>query len=348
MLACALASAAVGLSSYAVGGRGGTHAVRMMHSDSRPTKEYMDFLLGKKVDVDSEDMPSIIVGGGRVGTMLAEFGQRRGFEDIIVKRGDPIPELQAGGNLVRKPIYICTRNDDLDAVLATCPKERWEDLIFMQNGQLEPFRQRHALYGTTQAILWFAAMRKGGKALDGITSDAPEGLTAVHGKWSGAMQMRMATGGLMCNVVNQRDLRRNMLEKLVWISSFMLVGAVHGGITVGEVAEKHEDEVRAIIRELASFCRFTLSVALKVGLEDRLLAYSQRVEFFPTALKEFEWRNGYFYRYSLMAGKRTAPNGIVIEMPDSTPLHTEYLLKAKEQGLISQSLLDSVKPSVTA
>jgi hypothetical protein len=36
-----------------------------------------------------------------------------------------------------------------------------------------------------------------------------------------------------------------MLEKLVWISAFMLVGARHGGCTVGEVESAHRDEVQA-------------------------------------------------------------------------------------------------------
>ena len=38
--------------------------------------------------------------------------------------------------------------------------------------------------------------------------------------------MRLGVGDLTCHVANPRDLRRNMLEKLVWICSFMLVGAV--------------------------------------------------------------------------------------------------------------------------
>ena len=42
----------------------------------------------------------------------------------------------------------------------------------------------------------------------------------------------------------QRDARRVMLEKLVFVSAYNLVGAVHGGIPVGEVAQKHGDEVR--------------------------------------------------------------------------------------------------------
>ena len=53
--------------------------------------------------------------------------------------------------------------------------------MFLQDGQLEPFRQKHGLFATTQGILWLTAMRKGSKALDGITEDAPEGLTLVQG-----------------------------------------------------------------------------------------------------------------------------------------------------------------------
>ena len=317
---------------------------RMVNSDSRPTQEYMDFLMGKGPEQETEDCGSIIVGDGRVGSMLYEFGQRKGLDDILVKRMDRIPELEAGGQLVRKPIYVCTRNDDLESILGMCPDARKEDLVFLQNGQLEPFKQKHGLYANTQACLWFAAMRKGAKPLDGITSDG-DGLTTASGKWAGSLARRLETGGLTCNVVGDRDLRRNMLEKLIWISSFMLVGAVHGGITVGEVEEKHKDEVVDIILELASFCRFTLAVSLKVDLEERLCEYARRVEFFPTALKEFEWRNGYFYRYSLMAGKRKNAAGLEYEMPDSTPIHTEYLMLAKEKGLISSAELESVRPS---
>lgn len=319
-----------------------TAAPRAMHSDSRPTKEYMEFLLGENQPEDTVDVPSIIVGDGRVGALLAELGSCGGHEDTVVRRGDPIPELKAGGQLVRKPIYVTTRNEDLDAVIAACPEERREDLVFVQCGQIDPLRQRYGLYDTTQAVLWFAAVRRGGKVLDGLTDENPGGLSCVSGKWSGSLTMRLRAGDLKCECVQQRDLRRNMLEKLVWVCAFNLVGAVHGGITVGEVERDHRDEVEELIRELATFVRFTLSVALKTGLEERLCAYSRRVDFLPTSLTEFEWRNGYFYKYSLMAGKRTAANGIVIDMPDATPMHTEYLELAVERGALSKAELNSV------
>ena len=47
-------------------------------------------------------------------------------------------------------------------------------------------------------------------------------------------------------------------------------------------------------------------------------------------------------RYAKMAGTRTNPAGIKVEIPDTTPMHTDYLMWAQEKGFINQALLDSV------
>ena len=114
-----------------------------------------------------------------------------------------------------------------------------------------------------------------------------------------------------------------------------------------EICNELAGEVCQLVRELAAFCRFSLAVSLKAGLDDRLCAYARRVEFLPVALEDFEWRNGYFYRYSLLKGKRTNAAGITVELPDSTPNHTALLLKARDMGLLSQATLDSVAPITT-
>ena len=38
------------------------------------------------------------------------------------------------------------------------------------------------------------------------------------------------------------------------------------------------------------------------------------------------------------------PDGRKVDIPDGTPLHTEYLLYAGEKGLITQATLDAVGP----
>jgi len=115
---------------------------------------------------------------------------------------------------------------------------------------------------------------------------------------------------------------------------------------MGEVALKHEEEVGAMCRELASFVRYTLSVSLFSRLDDRLAEYAQHLEFLPTKVSEaeFPFTSGYFYKYALMAGTRTTADGRKVDVPDTTPIHTEYLMFAKDEGVLPAGLLESVKP----
>lgn len=145
-----------------------------MNSDSRATAEYFDYLLGKKRIDETEDQPSVIVGGGRIGSMLLEFGQRRKYEDVLVKRGESIPADHPG------PVYLCTQTTDLEEIIKATPDSKKDDLVFLGDGQLEILFQKYGLYGPTQAALWLAQMRVGGKPVDGVHPDAPEGLTQAR------------------------------------------------------------------------------------------------------------------------------------------------------------------------
>ena len=107
------------------------------------------------------------------------------------------------------------------------------------------------------------------------------------------MAARLRGAGLTCNVLNEDDFRASMFEKHMWISAFMLLGVHHGG-TVGEVASKHADDLRKMVEEMMAVLREERGVAFKAGVPERLLAYAHTVAHFPTALKEFEWRNQFW------------------------------------------------------
>lgn len=47
----------------------------------------------------------------------------------------------------------------------------------------------------------------------------------------------------MLQVLEKADFQKQMLEKLIWIASFMLVGARHPGATVGVVEKEFRAEV---------------------------------------------------------------------------------------------------------
>ena len=103
----------------------------------------------------------------------------------------------------------------------------------------------------------------------------------------------------------------------------MMVGALNGGVTVGDVESKHADQLRALVNELCAAGEAALGVKLAPGAFDRLAAYGRTVAHFPTAVKEFEWRNGWFYALSEAAAAQGKP--------DPLPLHTAGL---KELGVI--------------
>ncbi len=60
-----------------------------------------------------------------------------------------------------------------------------------------------------------------------------------------------------------------------------------------------------------------LGISLDKGYVERLLAYGRSVSHFPTAIKEFPWRNGWFVEIS----KRELGKGL----PDPMPLHSALL-----------------------
>ncbi|KAJ6945437.1 hypothetical protein NC651_000475 [Populus alba x Populus x berolinensis] len=267
--------------------------------------------------------PAVIVGVGRVGRALQEMGSG---QDLLVKRGEPVP-LDFEG-----PILVCTRNDDLDAVLEATPKPRWSvndwvdddslaDLVFFQNGMLEPWFQSKGLGDADQVLAYFAVSKLGEPPTDGKTDTNPEGLTAAYGKWASAVAARLHAGGLSCKVLDKEAFQKQMLEKLIWISAFMLVGARHSGATVGVVEKEFHSEVSSLITELASAAAAEKGIVFEEAIGERLCAFARAVAHFPTAVKEFKWRNGWFYSLS----EKAVSEG----KPDPCPLHTSWLKELK-------------------
>ncbi|KAK4267674.1 hypothetical protein QN277_024426 [Acacia crassicarpa] len=264
------------------------------------------------VNAPTKVVPAVIVGGGRVGSALQDMGSGN---DFLVKRGNPVP-LDFEG-----PILVCTRNDDLDQVLEATPRSRWSDLVFFQNGMLEPWFESKGLNDAGQVLAYFAVSKLGEAPIDGKTDTNPEGLTAAYGKWASAVAGRLLAGGLSCKVLEKEAFQKQMLEKLIWICSFMLVGTRNGGVSVGVVEKEFTSDVSKLIEELALAAAAEKGLTFEEGMVERLCAYSRAVAHFPTAVKEFKWRNGWFYSIS----EKAMAQG----KPDPCPLHTQWLKELK-------------------
>ena len=192
-------------------------------------------------------------------------------------------------------------HDALASVIEAVPEDRRADLCFLQNGMLGPFLEGQGLGDATQVLVYLAVAKLGETPTDGVTDVNPEGLTAANGKHAEAFAARLANASLACHVLDDAAFKASAFEKLIWISAFMLVGAAHPGATVGDVESTHRREVVALIEELVKGTGETQGVAFQEGSVDRLLAYARAVAHFPTAVKEFEWRNGFFHGVSKSA-----------------------------------------------
>ena len=254
---------------------------------------------------------AVVVGGGRIGSLLRSLGP----SVLMTREGWPKDAPEEG------PIYVCTRNDALEEVIEATPEDRRKDLVFLQNGWLLPFLEEKGMADASQALIYFAVAKQGDMPIDGVTDLNPEGLTTATGKWARALQSRLAAANLTCLVKEGDDFLKAALEKHIWICAFMVVGASHNGCTVGEVLEKHEAEFDTLANQLAKAGEQKLKITLDSNYLARLKAYGKAVAHFPTAVKEFQWRNGWFYQISVDA--------IKAGLDDPVPMHTSLLYKLK-------------------
>lgn len=260
---------------------------------------------------DSDDISQVpfatIVGNGRIGSTLAKAGNC-----LVLGRSDHIDVNVEG------PILIATRNDALDEIIEKCPDNRKSDLVFLQNGYLSACLEQKGLLDNSQVLLYLSVAAMGTEAVDGITAYNPEGLTAATGVHAEAFARRLSHLGLRCNVVDAGSFQPAMFEKLIWISVFMLVGTAKGCKSVGQAGCEHRDLVEELINELTVAVEKREDIRFPVGTVPRLNAYTDVVSDFPAAVKEFTWRNKYFFDLG----------------DEEVPLHNNLLRECQEGGLL--------------
>lgn len=194
--------------------------------------------------------------------------------------------------------------------------------MFLQNGYLDGYLEGKGLSDNTQSLLFLSVPAMGAEAVDGITAVNPEGLTCAKGVHAEALSERLGSLGLKCNVVSKEDYQPAMIEKLIWISTYMLVGTAKECASVGQAGAEHTELVQSIVSELCAASAEKEGITFKDGTMERLAAYTDVVTDFPCGVKEFEWRNEYFYKLG----------------DEKCPIHNGLLRECKEKGLIAFDL----------
>lgn len=102
----------------------------------------------------------------------------------------------------------------------------------------------------------------------------------------------------------------------------MLVGTAKKCKSVGEAGKDYSELVQQIITELCNAVSKNEGIIFQDGTIERLAAYTDVVTDFPCAVKEFEWRNKYFYNLG----------------NDLCPIHNSLLKECEDNNLLSFKL----------
>ncbi|KAG5098562.1 hypothetical protein JHK82_048416 [Glycine max] len=140
---------------------------------------------------------------------------------------------------------------------------RWGDLVFFQNGIMES---------------WLES----------------KGLEDANRCWLILLCPKLEKPLLM--VLDKEVFQKQMLEKLIWICSVMLVGAPHGGVSVGVMDKEFRSELSSLITELESAASSEKGLTFEEAMEECLCAYSRAIAHFPTVVKEIS-KHGIFLSY---------------------------------------------------
>jgi hypothetical protein len=102
----------------------------------------------------------------------------------------------------------------------------------------------------------------------------------------------------------------------------MLVGAAKECSSVGQAGSNYKELVESVISELVSAVEAKERISFPEGVIERLASYTDVVTDFPCAVKEFEWRNQYFYNLG----------------DDKCPIHNGLLRECETKGFLGFKL----------
>lgn len=254
----------------------------------------------------------VIVGRGRIGTMVADLALRSRVPVTLIGRADdprPVAEPNPG-----RPVLVCTRNDDLDGLYEDVHPDNRPDLVFVQNGMLRPWLAARGLLGNTQGLLYVAVQKVGARP-------QPGGDSVFWGPWARELADLFASQGIAARAQpDAAAYNRDVAVKFVWNAVLGLLGEATGS-PVGALAAERRRDIEGLCAELAPVLSRALGVSLPVRpLCEAVLSYSATIPDYKAGLKEWRWRNGWLVDEAAAQG---AP----------LPLHTAWLARARRPGV---------------
>ena len=249
-----------------------------------------------------------VVGIGRGGSVVVRVAREAGVEVETVTRtaGQAALARAPREGAGTAPILVCTRADDLTAVIEATHPARRTDLVFVQNGMIVPLLARHGLQRATQGVLYFAATARDGVAAPGATS-------FFYGPHAAPIAALLNEAAIPAQAVPSWEaFAVEIGAKLCWNVIF---GALcdRWDAPVGTVAAGHAEAVGHLASEIAPVVAHALEAPLEPApLLARLLAYSEQIPSFRASVREFEWRNGWVAAHAATHGFSTPQHAALL------------------------------------
>ena len=231
----------------------------------------------------------------------------------IITRNDSLHDiLTSPSTPPHVPILVCTTSDALPSVITATPPHCHPDLILIQNGMFTT----HPYTQCTRVLLYLAAVETGTEPPSIINTyhTFTDGQKTVcfgggrHAQWFCHM---LTQHGFACRCIDDADEFEQLeMHKLLWASAMWVMSQALGGVGVGQVVTLHRPALEDLITDLCSSC-----CCCKVDVEramQEVVEYSLSIPLaVPSramALKEFEWRNGWFLEQR-WCGEQTGRRG---------------------------------------
>jgi len=318
-------------------------------SNGQAVREYKDFLSGNTKSQVCEDIPSLIIGNDKNSPLVNALKcLAKGKEDILISDAEPIPnEIDGRDNF---PIYVALTPKELQKALKENLASKWmakiDDFVFItwKNTNLEPLLKQYSLPrdSTSQLLPSFTLPDQPFIPQDMAVKydvdsygEAKWSTQSVScGKWKEAIASRLQQNSIHCEPKFYRDYRRGMWEKFVMEAVFNLIGAVlKEPTTYEDVANYYANEASDMVWQISTMLRGSLAITLTYGFEERIFTFAeQRGKSILCEIDEstFDFCNGVIWEIS--------KSGLNLGFGDPAPLHTEYLIYAKEERGLLQSL----------
>lgn len=180
----------------------------------------------------------VLVGVGQLGTLFGEGALTAGRRVTPLRRDSDV-ERSLDDVPLGAPVLVTTGEADLPGALEKLPKERWADVILVQNELFPSVWRGLGLEDPTISVVWLS--KKPGRPVE------IGGPTEVYGKHAAVIAQIHEALSLPCTQLSTSEqLGTALVAKFAFILAINALGLIDN-VTLGEWLERDQARVLAVV-----------------------------------------------------------------------------------------------------